>query len=185
MALGFYINNKNCYGCKTCSIACKSEKQLNENVLLREVTKITQDEPRAVSFLSMACNHCEEPACVGNCPVGAYTKEENGVVAQNHDLCIGCQTCITACPYGAPAYDEAEGKTHKCDMCIDRQEEGLLPACVYSCPGMNLAAGKMDQLQEMYTADVVSDKNAGTDPNFVIQSDPLVSEVQSSVLDNA
>ena len=74
MAIGFWMNNKNCYGCKTCSIACKSEKQLDKGVLLRHVTAIRQDAPRAFAYLSMACNHCEEPACVANCPVGAYSK---------------------------------------------------------------------------------------------------------------
>lgn len=68
MAIGFWMNNKNCYGCKTCSIACKSEKQLDKGVLLRHVTAIRQDAPRAFAYLSMACNHCEEPACVANCP---------------------------------------------------------------------------------------------------------------------
>ena len=68
MALGFWMSNKNCYGCKTCSIACKSEKQLGSGVLLRRVTEIKQDDPRALSFLSMSCNHCEEPACVAACP---------------------------------------------------------------------------------------------------------------------
>lgn len=79
MALGFWMNNKNCYGCKTCSIACKSEKQLNEGVLLRKVSCIRQDSPVNVSFLSMSCNHCEDPACVKACPVEAYTKLDNGI----------------------------------------------------------------------------------------------------------
>lgn len=176
MALGFWINNKNCYGCKTCSIACKSEKQLNSGVLLRHVTDITQNSPLAVSFISMACNHCDEPACLNNCPVKAYTKLENGIVQQDHDLCIGCKTCVEACPYGAPSYDEQESKTYKCDMCVDRQEQGKLPACVASCPGMNLGVGEMDDLKAAHEADIVSDNATETMPNFVITVDPLLAE---------
>lgn len=176
MALGFWMNNKNCYGCKTCSIACKSEKQLNKGVLLRHVTTIKQDAPLAVSFLSMSCNHCEDPACLKNCPVQAYTKLENGIVQQNHDLCIGCKTCIEACPYGAPSYDEEESKTYKCDMCVDRQAQGLLPACVAACPGMNIAVDEIDTLKSAHAADIVSDEASGTKPNFVITVDPLLSE---------
>lgn len=86
MAIGFWMNNKNCYGCKTCSIACKSEKQLDKGVLLRHVTAIRQDDPRAFAYLSMACNHCEEPACMANCPVGAYSKLEDGTVIQDHSV---------------------------------------------------------------------------------------------------
>ncbi len=174
MALGFWINNKNCYGCKTCSIACKSEKQLNLGVLQRRVVSIRQDDPLAVSFISMSCNHCEDPACVSNCPVGAYTKLESGIVQQDHDLCIGCKMCIEACPYNAPCYDEETSRTFKCDMCIDRQEQGLLPACVDACPGANLAIGEMEDLQNTYQADIVSDENSGTNPNFVITADPLL-----------
>ena len=176
MALGFWINNKDCYGCKTCSIACKSENQLGAGVLLRHVTDIVQDKPLAVSFLSMSCNHCDDPACLKNCPVQAYTKLENGIVQQNHDLCIGCKTCIEACPYGAPSYDEEESKTHKCDMCADRQARGELPACVSACPGMNLAVGEMDALKGAHPADIVSDEASGTKPNFVITVDPLLAE---------
>lgn len=176
MALGFWMNNKNCYGCKTCAIACKSEKQLHNGVLLRHVVEIMQDEPRCQSFLSMACNHCDDPACVEYCPVQAYTKLENGIVQQNHDLCIGCQSCVNMCPYGAPCYDEEESKTYKCDMCIDRLERGLMPACVAACPGMNLAVDEMDSLQSTHQPDIVSDENSGTNPNFVITVDPLLVE---------
>lgn len=134
MALGFWMNNKNCYGCKTCSIACKSEKQLNEGVLLRKVSCIRQDNPVNVSFLSMSCNHCEDPACVKACPVEAYTKLDNGIVKQDHDKCIGCKMCIEACPYNAPCYDEEESKTYKCDMCYDRQQR-CLPRRKHRCWG--------------------------------------------------
>ena len=176
MSLGFWMNNKDCYGCKTCAIACKSEKQLGLGVQLRHVVEIKQDDPLAVSFMSMACNHCESPACMANCPVGAYTKLENGIVQQDHELCIGCKTCIEACPYNAPFYDEETSKVFKCDMCIDRQEQGLLPACVTACPGMNIAVGEMEELQSAHQADIVSDENSGTSPNFVITVDPLLTE---------
>ena len=105
-------------------------------------------------------------------PVPAYAKLENGIVQQNHDLCIGCKTCIEACPYHAPCYDEQESKTYKCDMCTDRQERGELPACVAACPGMNLAVGEMADLEKAHQADIVSDDAVETKPNFVITVDP-------------
>ena len=171
MALGFWMNNKNCYGCKTCSIACKSNKQLDEGVLLRQVSCIRQDSPLDLSFLSMSCNHCDDPACVKACPVEAYEKLDNGIVKQNHDKCIGCRMCIEACPYNAPCYDAEESKTYKCDMCYDRQQRGEMPACVAACPGANIAVGEMDDLQKNHKADIVSDDTAGTKPNFVITVD--------------
>ena len=89
--------------------------------------------------------------------------------------------CIEACPYNAPCYDEEESKTYKCDMCYDRQERGEMPACVAACPGANIAVGEMDDLQKNHKADIVSDENVGTKPNFVITVDPkLVEEPDDS-----
>lgn len=182
MAIGFWMNNKNCYGCKTCSIACKSEKQLDKGVLLRHVTAIRQDAPRAFAYLSMACNHCEEPACVANCPVGAYSKLEDGTVIQDHSVCIGCKTCISACPYGAPSYDKASSTTFKCDGCYDRRQRGELPACVAACPGANLALDDMESLQGAHAADIVSDESSGTKPNFVITVDAALAEEPDDIV---
>ena len=84
--------------------------------------------------VSMGCNHCDDPACAKVCPVGAYVKEEEfGLVIQDHEACIGCQSCVQACPYGAPSYNEEEGKTQKCDGCIQWLKNGLEPACAGSC----------------------------------------------------
>ena len=124
----------------------------------------------------MSCNHCEDPACVKACPVEAYTKLDNGIVKQDHDKCIGCKMCIEACPYNAPCYDEEESKTYKCDMCYDRQQRGELPACVAACPGANIAVGEMEDLQKNHQADIVSDENSGTKPNFVITVDPKLNK---------
>lgn len=124
----------------------------------------------------MGCNHCDEPACLNNCPVGAYTKREDGIVVQDNDACIGCKTCIEVCPYSAPSFDEEKTKVFKCDMCIGRQEQGLEPTCVMSCPGKNIVVGEMDELKARENASVVSDPDAGTSPNFVLAVDSKLSE---------
>ena len=135
MALGFWMNNKNCYGCKTCSIACKSEKQLNEGVLLRKVSCIRQDSPVNVSFLSMSCNHCEDPACVKHCPTHAMHKDaETGLVLVDQDRCIACGYCTWTCPYGAPSMDDVHHIMSKCTFCKDRISEGQKPFCAEACP---------------------------------------------------
>lgn len=122
---------------------------------------------------------------MANCPVGAYSKLEDGTVIQDHSVCIGCKTCISACPYGAPSYDEATSTTFKCDGCYDRRQRGELPACVVACPGANLALDDMESLQSTYTADIVSDENSGTKPNFVITVDAaLAEEPDDTVVEN-
>lgn len=171
MAQGFYHNSANCYGCKTCSVACANEKMVTPGTFLRRVRQINIEAGHA--FVSMSCNHCDTPACLANCPVGAYTKDpETGLVVQDHELCIGCKTCINVCPFHAPAYDEEESKTYKCDGCLDRQADGLDPMCVVVCPSVNIAEGEIDTLPEGTS---IKDM-AATGPNFQLTPDPTIEE---------
>jgi formate dehydrogenase iron-sulfur subunit len=77
------------------------------------------------SFLNRRCMHCEHPACVSACPVGALKKYEDGPVLWDEDRCIGCRYCMLACPFDVPTFTWdaglAEGaKIRKCDLCVDR-----------------------------------------------------------------
>ena len=83
----------------------------------------------------LRCMQCEDAPCVTVCPTGAlYRKSPDEPVLIDKNLCIGCKSCVLACPIGAISLD-AEGKAvQKCDMCIERLEKGELPVCVASCP---------------------------------------------------
>ena len=132
----FFQNMNECTGCRCCQVACKDKNDLEVGFLFRKVTDFEGSAFPDVwsASLSMGCNHCDSPACVANCPQGAlYKEEKHGFVLQDHDLCIGCQTCVNSCPYGAPVYFPEENKTRKCDGCIDWVENGMLPACVGAC----------------------------------------------------
>jgi len=85
-------------------------------------------------FVPKICNHCDHPACVQVCPVGATFKAEDGTVLIDHDYCIGCRYCVQACPYGARFFNEHEGVSDKCTWCYHRITKGLKPACVEVCP---------------------------------------------------
>ncbi len=104
--------------------------------------------PNAQAFITMSCNHCDDPQCLKVCPADTYTKRADGIVIQDHDKCIGCQMCIMACPYNAPVYDPVEGKTSKCNMCADRIDEGLKPRCVESCPTGAIEFGEIEDLRQ-------------------------------------
>lgn len=67
--------------------------------------------------LNLSCNHCESPACVANCPTGAMYKDDDGTVQHDDEACIGCQTCVNSCPYGAPQFIEEDKIVQKCDTC--------------------------------------------------------------------
>jgi Fe-S-cluster-containing dehydrogenase component len=87
-----------------------------------------------IDFVYMACFHCEKPWCVDACPTGAMQKrEKDGIVFVEESLCVGCKACMTACPWGVPQWDVNTGKVGKCDLCKDRIDEGLEPACVTKC----------------------------------------------------
>ena len=61
-------------------------------------------------FVSMACNHCDDPVCLKGCPTRAYTKHaEYGAVLQDPDTCFGCGYCTWVCPYNAPQLDPVLG----------------------------------------------------------------------------
>jgi len=145
--VAFLIDMNRCTGCKTCEIACKAEKKTPDGVRLRRVREFMVETPAATSYLSIACNHCEDPACVKACPVKAYTKRPDGIVVQNHAACIGCKACISACPYAAPVFNAAENKVSKCDFCVDRVDAGLAPRCAEACQNECLVAGELAALQ--------------------------------------
>jgi len=93
--------------------------------------------------------HCEQPACLSACIVGAFTKNESGAVIWDEDKCIGCRYCMVACPFQIPAYEYSkalEAKVVKCDWCQDRLAKNQLPACVDICPVEALIFGKRSDL---------------------------------------
>lgn len=177
MSKGFFIDNKGCTGCRTCSVACAVGRGSNDAVFMRTVHDVTLDEPPVRSFLSMACNHCETPACFAACSQGAVVKDENGIVRIDDEKCIACRACEQACPYGAPHYDEAANKMWKCDLCRDRLAEDKQPLCVEACPGANLAVGDLDELKQAHPgcvkdiADVLPSSDE-TGPSILIELDP-------------
>lgn len=181
--LGFYFDQTLCTGCKACVIACKDKHDLPVGVSWRRVAEYTggswvvnEAEGTATNsvfsyYTSVSCNHCADPICVEVCPSTAMHKGENGIVAVDPDICIGCKYCAMACPYGAPQYNSEKGVMTKCDFCADRIAEGGTPACVASCPSRALDFGEIEELTAKYgrEASIAPMPNQEiTHPNFVI-----------------
>ncbi len=162
--MGVLVDTTVCVGCRNCEWACKDSHNLPagnlESYADRKVletkrrpdetalTVINEYSPGKNSNLpvdvKVQCMHCDHPACVSACIVGAFSKHENGSVTWDTDMCIGCRYCMVACPFQVPAfqYDKALNPLiMKCDFCFERTKEGLLPACVSICPVEALTYG--------------------------------------------
>ncbi len=133
---GFYFNADHCIACHACESACSEKNDLPAHLAFRSVGYVeggTWPDYHRLN-LSMACNHCDDPVCLKGCPTRAYTKfAEYGAVLQDPDICFGCGYCTWVCPYNAPQLDPVKGQVEKCNMCVDRLEQGLKPACAAAC----------------------------------------------------
>ncbi len=149
----FYFDGTRCTGCKTCVFACKDKNNLSTGYAYRKVYEYTGGETVKDAaglcrtncfsyYVSVACNHCDNPACVQVCPTGAMHKEaDTGLVQVDSSKCIGCGYCHMACPYNAPKVDREKGHSVKCNYCIDLVEAGGEPACISACPARALEFG--------------------------------------------
>jgi formate dehydrogenase iron-sulfur subunit len=189
------VDTTTCIGCKACEVAClewngyefrdttfdntyqtmpSTEWNFWNLIKFNEV----EDDNGNLQWLMRKdqCMHCEEPGCLIACPAdGAIVQYTNGIVDFNQANCIGCQYCVTGCPFNIPKFNTATKKVYKCTLCSDRVGAGLEPACIKSCPTgclhfgskedmLNLAHNRVEQLKRE-----TSHKNAGIynpgDPN--------------------
>jgi len=174
--LGFYVDMTSCAGCKACQIACSDKNDLDVGILFRQVRGFEGGKfPNPwIYYLSLTCNHCENPKCVKNCPTQALHKLENGIVDHDKDKCIGCRFCTWNCPYGAPKFIEELGKVSKCNMCRDLIEQGQNPVCVDACVMRAIEWGDLDELKAKYGSVSVQDlpvlaNSSITNPSVLIK----------------
>lgn len=126
--ISLVFNKQDCMGCHSCEVACKQEHGLAVGPRL---VRVLEQSP---SFIPIYCHHCAKPPCRDACPVEAITRNEQGIVLIDEDLCIGCRECLQACPFGAMQFDDFREMAVKCDLCIDRLSDQQQPACVGVCP---------------------------------------------------
>ena len=162
-----------CVGCRKCELACNQvnalpdpDRPFDDPTVLehkrrpdeRAFTVVNRywtgrrDEKNDLvpAFVKVQCMHCQDPACVSACIVGALTKKENGAVHYDVGKCIGCRYCMVACPFQIPAYeyhDPLTPRVRKCTFCFERiSREGGVPGCAAVCPVEAITFGKRKSL---------------------------------------
>ena len=143
---GFVIDNRSCIGCHACTVACKSEHDVPIGVNRTHVKYVeTGTYPDSSREFSVhRCNHCEDAPCTTICPTTALYTREDGIVDFDDERCIGCKSCMQACPYDALYIDPNKGTAAKCNYCAHRIENSYEPACVIVCPTESIISGDLD-----------------------------------------
>src|ERR1700720_3838852 len=181
------VDTTTCIGCKACEVACVEWNDMPFSPTVFDNTYQTMPETRwnywnlilfneqqnedgTLQWLMRKnqCMHCAEPGCLEACPAdGAIVQYTNGIVDFQQDNCIGCQYCVTGCPFNIPKFNAETKKVHKCTLCSDRVGAGLEPACIKACPTGCLHFGSKDDMKDIAETrakqlrEHTSHKNAG------------------------
>lgn len=132
-----------CIDCKRCEVACKTFHSQSQDPVLavKEEGDASQPRVHVEGDLSLSvainCRHCAKPLCVEGCISGALKRNpETGMVYCDQNLCVGCRTCVSMCPFGAVQVVEVQGvtKAYKCDLCTEDGCNPGSPSCVAACP---------------------------------------------------
>jgi formate dehydrogenase beta subunit len=187
------VDTTTCIGCKACEVAClewngyefrdtafdNTYQTMPETAWnfwnLIKFNEVETDNGLQWLMRKDQCMHCEEPGCLIACPAdGAIVQYTNGIVDFNQANCIGCQYCVTGCPFNIPKFNAATKKVYKCTLCSDRVGAGLEPACIKSCPTGCLHFGSKEDMLALANKRAAqlqretSHKNAGVyDPSGV------------------
>ena len=161
------IDTTTCIGCKACEVACVEWNDMPFQTTQFDNTyqtmpdtdwnywnliKFNEDQHNDGSFAWLMrkhqCMHCADPGCLRACPAdGAIVQYSNGIVDFQQENCIGCQFCVSGCPFNIPKFNSSTKKVYKCTLCSDRVGAGLEPACIKSCPTGCLHFGTKEDMK--------------------------------------
>jgi len=148
------IDLRRCTGCNACTASCKTayDVPLGESRIWLMEAEVGAFPNTKRNVLPRLCNQCDQPSCIRSCPTKATFKHPDGFVQQRYNRCIGCRTCMVACPYNARFFlpehrrdpRNPRNVADKCDFCIVRVTRGLAPICVNSCTGGAMIFGDIN-----------------------------------------
>jgi Fe-S-cluster-containing dehydrogenase component len=152
MKYAIFIDTRDCVGCFACEVACKQEHNLPVGPRL---IRIGSNGPQEIDgklqlrYNVDFCRDCTPAPCAAHCPTGAITTRPDGITTITQDLCNGCKLCVVDCTFGMAQFDEVRKVAYKCDLCIDRLDKGLQPACVAACPSHCIYYGNKKEISRL------------------------------------
>ena len=150
MRYGFLIDQNRCIGCHACTVACKEEHNIAVGVnrtWVKYIEKGHYPDTRR-HFAVLRCNHCDDAPCIEICPTVALFRRHDGIVDFDNERCIGCKSCMQACPYDALYIDPDRNTAAKCNFDASRVEMGYKPACEVVCPTQAILSGDLGRCQQ-------------------------------------
>jgi len=140
-----------CTGCGVCELACSAKKEGVFNPLFSRIHSVRLESiAEPVISTAIACQLCEDPACVNVCPMNALeVNETDGTIIVHTEGyafdCKHCGWCMTACEFGAIILDPEVMLTRVCDLCPDERPE---PPCVKFCPKGALKLATIEEVEK-------------------------------------
>jgi Fe-S-cluster-containing dehydrogenase component/formate-dependent nitrite reductase membrane component NrfD len=160
MRYGFLIDQHRCIGCHACTVACKEEHNIPLGVnrtWVKYVEKGVYPDTRR-HFAVLRCNHCDDAPCIEICPTVALFRRTDGIVDFDNERCIGCKSCMQACPYDALYIDPDRNTAAKCNFDASRVEMGYKPACEVVCPTQAILSGDLDDATSAISKRIAMEK---------------------------
>jgi carbon-monoxide dehydrogenase iron sulfur subunit len=116
MAKVLHVDHQKCTGCQLCELVCAVSHDGISNPA-RSRIRVVKWEAEGL-YIPMTCQQCQDAPCLNVCPVKAISRnEELARVAVDYDICIGCRSCVSACPFGAMIFNPTDRQVFKCDLC--------------------------------------------------------------------
>ena len=128
MEKALVLHPERCTGCHSCEMVCSLIHDGESNLSLSRIGIMKTNGGGTNENIPVVCQQCHDPICADVCVMGAISRDEqSGALVVKEDLCVGCKTCVIACPFGGVLYDYIKGCAIKCDLC------GGDPECVKAC----------------------------------------------------